>query len=79
LGFSCLLPRYPALPCLAYRSLSLSSVQIHDDVNASDEDFGGDEDDDDPFEIFTWREQQHVSDDTRYFATTTERESDDES
>jgi hypothetical protein len=43
---SCCCPSL-ALPIL------LSSVQIHDDVNSRDKNFGCDEDDDDPFEIFT--------------------------
>lgn len=36
------------------RHLVNTSVQVDEDVDAGDDDFGGDEDDDDPFEIFAY-------------------------
>jgi len=35
-----------------------TSVQVDEDVDGSDDDFGGDEDDDDPFEVFACRKEK---------------------
>jgi hypothetical protein len=43
------IPRQTFLLALVY-----AGVQVDEDVNTCDDDFGGDEDDDDPFEVLAY-------------------------